>query len=320
MRTTDLDQAVEAVTKVFCPHKLQVLSAPRRFEAVMSVAHPTSQPLVDLSYGAPVRIDTGMRLYLMMHCARGSASVVQRRQAGEWRRRHTMPLTAGMETELRFDDACLQRSVALDPERVEAHCTSWLGGPVKQPLRFALRPFSDDLERVWQRTLSYLWADGEGALPIGAVAKAAFDDYLLTLLLHHHPHNYSDEFARRERGAAPGMVCRAERFMVDHAAVPIMVADVAAEAGVSVRSLQAGFHQWRATTPMAFLRDVRLQSAQVALLHADEETSVTAVAVKYGFSHLGRFSAYYRAKFGETPSATLQRSRLLRRRSSRGAR
>ncbi|WP_094783336.1 helix-turn-helix domain-containing protein [Paraburkholderia ribeironis] len=38
-------------------------------------------------------------------------------------------------------------------------------------------------------------------------------------------------------------------------------------------------------------------------------TSVTDVALRLGFAHVGRFSADYRAAFGEPPAATLRRYR-----------
>lgn len=312
MRTSDLEEAIEAVTKVLCPHRIEVAGRGRTIDAVLKVARPTTQPLVELSYGAAVKIETGMRLSLMMHCSRGSALASQENRSGEWRRGQTMPFSAGLETALLFDETCVQRSVALDASMLETHCARWLGRPLMQPLQLSLRPFSDELERVWQRTLSYLWSNDEGALPLSDVAKAAFDEYLVTLLLHQHPHNYSDEIAQTERGAVPGLVRRAERFMVDNAETPITVSDVAAELGISVRSLQAGFHQWRSTTPMAVLRSIRLQRARDDLLRSDGEVDVTTVALRYGFSHLGRFSAYYRASFGEAPRETLRRSRLSR--------
>jgi AraC family transcriptional regulator, ethanolamine operon transcriptional activator len=52
-----------------------------------------------------------------------------------------------------------------------------------------------------------------------------------------------------------------------------------------------------------------LQLARDALRRSDGEADVTSVAIRYGFSHFGRFSAYYRSAFGEPPSATLRLGR-----------
>jgi len=41
----------------------------------------------------------------------------------------------------------------------------------------------------------------------------------------------------------------------------------------------------------------------------DPEVSVTDVAYACGFGNLGHFAKYFRAKFGETPSAVLSRSK-----------
>jgi AraC-like DNA-binding protein len=221
-----------------------------------------------------------------------------------------MPLSAGLDTQLRFDHAFVQKSIRIDIDKMELLCARWLGYPLERPLRFDLRPFSDDLEQVWRRTLPYLYSSDGRALPLIGAAKASLDEFLLTLLLHQHPHNYSDEMAGPAPTPIPGMVRRAERYMLDNVEAPITVSDVAAELGISVRSLQAAFRQWRNTTPNLFLRQVRLQRVRDQLLHADESTNVTAVAMGYGFSHLGRFSAYYAATFGERPSVTLRRRRL----------
>ena len=127
--------------------------------------------------------------------------------------------------------------------------------------------------------------------------------------MHHHPHNYSEELAQTVPTPVPGIVRRAERFMIDNAGSPITVSDVADHFGISLRSLQAGFRQWRETTPTAFLRRVRLQIVRDELLRSGTEANVTAVALRHGFSHLGRFSAQYRSIFAEDPSVTLRRGR-----------
>lgn len=311
MRTRNLDEAIDAVTKVYCPHRVEVVGPSRDIDVFLEVNHPTSQPLVTLSYSAPVKIDAlnFSRLFLMMHCESGAAATTQERRSAEWRKGQTMPFSAGFDTRLEFDRDFVQRSVRLDMDKLEAQCGRWLGHPLEQPLRFALRPFSNELEQIWRRTLSYLWSSEEGGLPLTSAEKAALDEYLLTLILHHHPHTYSEEIAEPTPAPVPGLVRRAERFMVENADAPITVSDVAHHLGVSLRSLQTAFHKWRETTPTAFLRQARLQRVRDELLRAGKDANVTTVAVRHGFSHLGRFSAQYRSAFGEEPSVTLRRGR-----------
>ena len=93
--------------------------------------------------------------------------------------------------------------------------------------------------------------------------------------------------------------------MAENAAASIAVPDVAAALGVSVRSPQQGFRQWRNTTP----HDFRLRLIHDELCRSGEDTDVTTVALRHGFTHLGRFSAYYQSAFGELPSTTLRRRR-----------
>jgi len=322
MRTRNLDEAIDAVSKVYCPHTVEVMGPVGEVDAFLEINHPTSQPVVSLSYSAPVKIDAQnfSRLFLVMGCENGAAAATQEYHSAEWTRGQTVPFSAGFDTHLWFDRAFVQRGVRLDIDKLEAQCARWIGRPLDQPLRFALRPFSDELERLWRRTLAYLWSSEEGGLPLTGAAKNAFDEYLLTLLLHHHPHSYSDEMAEKDSAPVPGIVRRAERYMSDNAQVPITVSDVAAHLGVSLRTLQAGFRQWRNTTPRAHLQLVRLQLVRDELQRSDAEANVTLIAMRHGFVHLGRFSAQYRAAFGEQPSATLRRGRATSVLSNRMAR
>jgi transcriptional regulator GlxA family with amidase domain len=53
---------------------------------------------------------------------------------------------------------------------------------------------------------------------------------------------------------------------------------------------------------MTYLRRVRLHRVRAALLDAPPEaTTVQSVATRFGFLHLGHFSATYRQAFGENP-------------------
>ena len=103
---------------------------------------------------------------------------------------------------------------------------------------------------------------------------------------------------------------RAEAYIEAHLDEPLSIAELAAIAGVSARSLQTGFQQFRGTTPMAHLRALRLKRAHDELLAADpQRTSVTDIAMRWGFSHLGKFAVAYKQRFGESPRDTLGRWR-----------
>lgn len=313
MRTRDLDEAVDEVTKAFCPHTVAVMGRGRTLDVRLEVKQPAAlQPVVELAYEAPVTIDTRVSRLLVMHCVRGSAAALQQGRTAEWRRGQTMPFSVGLDTQLRLGPHFVSECVLLDVEALEALCSRWLGRPLDRRLRFALRPFSAEMEQVWQRSLAYLRSIQGLRLPLAPAARVAFDEFLLTLLLHQHPHNFSEELARPAPAPVPSLVRQAERFMADHAEAAITVSDVAAHLGVSLRTLQAGFRSWRNTTPTAILRQLRLQRVREDLLRAEGESDVTTVALRYGFSHLSRFSAHYRSAFGERPSATLRRGRPAR--------
>jgi AraC-like DNA-binding protein len=307
MRTKNIDEFVGAVSEVYCDHSVRVIGSARSFDGQLDV----SQPVVQLSYGTPVKVDAGnfADLFLIKHCVRGAASAEQDGDTAEWRQGQTMILSAGRETELQFDHAFQQRSVRLDTSKLEATCARWLGHPLEQPLQFTLRSFSDEMERIWQQTLMYAGTSEAGGVPLIGPAKESFDEYLRTLLLHKHAHNYSEELASPSQVLVPGLVRRAERYMTENAGSAITVPDVAAALGVSVRSLQQGFRQWRNTTPHDTLRQTRLRLIHAELCRSDEDTDVTTVALRHGFTHLGRFSAYYQSAFGELPSTTLRRRR-----------
>jgi AraC-like DNA-binding protein len=60
---------------------------------------------------------------------------------------------------------------------------------------------------------------------------------------------------------------------------------------------------------MEFLRDVRLERVHQELADAGADITVTAVALRWGFGHLGRFAVAYRRKYGRSPSDTLRSGR-----------
>lgn len=97
-----------------------------------------------------------------------------------------------------------------------------------------------------------------------------------------------------------------ENHIAQHLAAPLSLDDLSRAAGVSPRTLQSLCLRKLGVSPMEMLRTARLDAVH-SRLRAGMNASVTDVALRCGFSHLGRFSAYYRQRFGELPSATAKR-------------
>jgi AraC-like DNA-binding protein len=84
--------------------------------------------------------------------------------------------------------------------------------------------------------------------------------------------------------------------------------DLAAQAGISIRSLSRAFEKKFGLGPMAFVRQRRLDACFARLRGSERDaTTVTEVAMSYGFWHIGKFAIAYREAFGEPPSATLHK-------------
>ncbi len=118
-----------------------------------------------------------------------------------------------------------------------------------------------------------------------------------------------EEPAPRGDAAGPAerrLVRAAEEIMQQHYDEPLSVSDLAARLEVTARRLQQAFRSVRGAPPLNVLNHLRLDEANKRLKRPTGRCTVGSVAYACGFSHLGRFTAAYRARYGEPPSATLK--------------
>ncbi len=88
---------------------------------------------------------------------------------------------------------------------------------------------------------------------------------------------------------------------------PLYVSDLCRVAGVSERTLQYAFQEIMKTTPMGYLKLLKLHRVRDELRAASRgSTTVTKLALKWGFWHFGDFSQAYKKCFHELPSETLR--------------
>lgn len=103
------------------------------------------------------------------------------------------------------------------------------------------------------------------------------------------------------------LVARVMRFVGDNLHEPVSVAELSRLMGVSERTLRAAFQDVIGVSPKRYAIARRLQAAHDALSQAAPgATTVTDIAMTFGFFELGRFAGRYRNVFGEVPSQTLR--------------
>ena len=88
----------------------------------------------------------------------------------------------------------------------------------------------------------------------------------------------------------------------------ITLTDMELISGLSSRSLQIGFAKRFGMGPMQWLREQRLSTAHRILNESWHGTSILGVALNCGFSAPSKFSAFYKLRFGESPSTTLAKA------------
>src|ERR1700728_5196376 len=107
--------------------------------------------------------------------------------------------------------------------------------------------------------------------------------------------------------ASTAMAKRAIDLMHAHPETPWSTAELARATGVSARALQRAFERSGQPSPMMYLRRLRLHRVHAELAASSPDSvTVTMIAGRWGFMHLGRFAGQYRQLFGETPSETLR--------------
>jgi len=101
-------------------------------------------------------------------------------------------------------------------------------------------------------------------------------------------------------------IARIRNYVLDNITTDITIDELANLCKISRKSLYNLFERETELTPSAYIRRLKLESAYSELKNNEHIQNVTQVALKYGFTNLGRFSAQYREQIGELPSQTLR--------------
>ena len=311
--SNDRDEAQHYVESIFCNHDLAI--AGRNQHLSMAVDHAAfgAVNMVFMTYGADVLVTPGAleNFYLVQVPVKGHATI---RFGNE--RLDVVPGRATVQhpdapLEMRWAEDCRKLILRVDRLAFERYVERCTGRRQEQGLR--LDPALDLASFAGQALMDQLraglrCAEQFGPQSVPAMMAQHIEQSVMSALLCLHPHDRSDEFAVARSGGESRAIARVRAYLEEHAAQPVDSAMLAEVAGVPLRTLYHLFQRSLGKTPMQLLRDVRLDRARQDLMTADTARTVTAVALDWGFDHLGRFARDYRLRFGEAPSATRRRN------------
>jgi AraC-like DNA-binding protein len=303
----------------FYEQTLRPLAEPEGFSMEQRVVGMGPVTLSDVTFGIDVRIDCGrprdtyhVNLPLTGHVRsehRGQRVIAVPERAAVY-------LPDGETALPRWAGGTRDLSVKMDRAAVERALKDLLGSePVLRTGQIAFEASMDVTEgaaRDWAQLallLNEQLARPESLAHEPLVGRPLMDSLVRGLLLA-ADNPYREALIAPPEPARPTAVSTAIDVMESEPQEPMTASSLAKRSHVSVRSLQEGFRRYMGTTPMTYLRSVRLRHAHEELLAADPSTTTVAtVAFRWGFSNLGRFAAEHEAAYGTQPVQTLRSGR-----------
>lgn len=313
--TEDPREAAELVGKALAPNRLTVgeLGA-NAFAAELHGVRLRDVSLLylDLHVAAELDIARCGAYYAVHMPMNGRAVGMVSGQDFEANTTRALVTNPGDPLRIRFDHDSPQLIVRLEQDALERYLTRQIGRTLDRQLVF--EPGIDlttDAAMRWHGAvqLAHTEVFYSGSLVHQGLGIGPLEDFLMSSLLMLQPSSHRDLLTRAMAQPGRRAVRRALDYIEGHLSEPVTMSDIAEHVGSSVRSIQQGFRDELGVTPMAYLRDRRLERAREELVDADpaEGVTVTGVAEHWGFNHLGSFAVLYRKRWGESPSETLRR-------------
>ena len=310
-RTSDLEEARAAAEKILCQNNLYSLDTKGSLDTSIYYRKLNGVGIGRMSYGGDITVKPGFfeNFILLQMPIRGeerlelgSDRILTNPDMGSIINSHTKTVinhTANTEKLI----------IRIDRALLENTCQQILGRTLLNHIEFdAALPLSTIAGKRWLGMVSWIYDYLSEDETLSPLMKSQIENNLVNMLLSIQPHNYSAELLSDTPSLAPFFIKRVEAYIEDHAHEPISINDMAEYAGVSSRSLFTSFRRYRNTSPMRYLKEVRLRYVHEELMRSSVGVeTVTAVAFKWGFSHLGHFTTDYKRRFGESPSETLAR-------------
>ena len=316
--TRDIDEAADSIGRIFCPHALDPLQRSwPDFHALHNCAAFDGFSVNYVSYGGSVSIDPGCldRFFLLQIPMHGGARIdTGGRTIEASAGRFASLLSPTMPTKMVWQDDCAKLILLVERRLVEERAAALAersGAVIEFDPQVDLNtPFGLAIRSQIEYLVDLAEHRGPGQ-QISPMMAATLRDSVIGLLLTGQRHTLTDTIDRSlvRLGPLPSVLRKARDYLEAHATEPLDLDRLSRAAGIGIRSLQLGFQKHFGMSISDALLDIRLTHLNARLLRAAPGQRVIDMAFDLGFTHPSRMASFYRARYGESPSDTLRRSR-----------
>jgi AraC-like DNA-binding protein len=307
--TRDQDEAVEYVSSMYTEHRPWFSGSAADFEYTSATAETDVMGLDSLRCSMTYRAEAEPMNQVVALVARtgvvgtwcGGDQV--RVSAGEGL---LYPIGSPFWTEI-TDNASVM-TVRLPFDRIAEFAAATVDGDPADVRFPSMVPISRGLARFWQCAMDRARGELMASDTSSPLVAEQMAEMLIETLLAAFPNTTMTlSYVPGGGTASPAAVRRAVAFIDANADQPIELADIAAAAGVSSRALQSGFSLHRDSTPIGYLRQVRLERARRDLQQGSRALGdrVGEISRRWGFATPSHFATVYASQYGESPHATL---------------
>lgn len=313
LHSSDADEVQERVARAYCQHRLIPVAGRPLLDAHYHRVSFGDVSFNFLRYGADVAVRAGVfdRFLMVEVPLRGVATIHYGNQSLASGGDVGAVVSATRPVRSRWSADADRLMVQVDRGSLERFATTVVGHSLAQPLEFQLAlNLRDGIGAGLRGFINYVVEQlcSNNLFERYPLVRQQVSRTVFTMLLNGQPHSYSNEIRAVAAPGAPRPIERAYQYIMAHYDREITIDEVVEVSGMSLRSLYAGFKRYKGVSPMLALKNRRLEAAREDLLWADPQDSVTRIALKWGFAHLGNFSHDYYRRFGERPSETLKNS------------
>ncbi|MGB5151728.1 MAG: AraC family transcriptional regulator [Mycobacterium sp.] len=268
---------------------------------------------LDLHVAATIDIPASGRYFAVHMPMNGSAAIAHPESTFEANTVRSLVTSPGVPLRIAFEHDSPQLLIRIEECAMTAHVTRLIGRNMVKPLVFDPEfDLATEAAMRWNAAVQLVHTEvyHSGSLMQHGRGIGAVEELVISSLLYLQPSTYHADITEPPSSSGRRAAIQEAMDYIDgHLAERITMASLARAVHMSVRSVQQGFREEVGMTPMTFVRERRLERVHSELADAipSDGVTVTAVAERWGFHHLGSFGVEYRKRWGEAPSDTLRR-------------